>query len=140
MWVKLKEGQTVNAILDFSSVRSVVKHWTGKRSELCLGEGCPYCLSGIPRRWRYQARLIVEGETFQWEFGEEVMTVLSTIPHDINWARVTITRLGEGRNTKYQISPQTIAKAEGEQEGEELQQPLPIANNFIRGKYGHIIK
>jgi len=68
------------------------------------------------------------------------MTVLSTIPHDINWARVTITRLGEGRKTKYQISPQTTAKAEGEQEGEELQQPLPIANNFIRGKYGHIIK
>jgi len=136
MWVKLKEGQTVNAILDFSSVQSVAKHWTGKRSELCLGEGCPYCLSGIPRRWRYQARLIVEGETFQWEFGEEVMTVLSTIPHDINWARVTITRLGEGRKTKYQIASQSEAK----QESEEGQQPLPIVNKFTRGKYGHIVK
>ena len=136
MWVKLKEGQTVNAILDFSSVQSVAKHWTGKRSELCLGEGCPYCLSGIPRRWRYQARLIVEGETFFWEFGEEVMTVLSTIPHDINWARVTITRLGEGRKTKYQIASQSEAK----QESEEGQQPLPIVNKFTRGKYGHIVK
>ena len=136
MWVKLKEGQTVNAILDFSSVQSVAKHWTGKRSELCLGEGCPYCLSGIPRRWRYQARLIVEGETFQWEFGEEVMTTLSTIPHDINWARVIVTRLGEGRNTKYQIASQSEAK----QESEEGQQPLPIVNKFTRGKYGHIVK
>ena len=136
MWVKLKEGQTINAIIDFSSVQSVAKHWTGKRSELCLGEGCPYCLSGIPRRWRYQARLIVAGETFQWEFGEEVMTVLSTIPHDINWARVTITRLGEGRKTKYQIASQSEAK----QESEEGQQPLPIVNKFTRGKYGHIVK
>ena len=136
MWVKLKEGQTVNAIIDFSSVQSVAKHWTGKRSELCLGEGCHYCLSGIPRRWRYQARLIIAGETLFWEFGEEVMTVLSTIPHDINWARVTITRLGEGRKTKYQIASQSEAK----QESEEGQQPLPIVNKFTRGKYGHIVK
>lgn len=136
MWVKLKEGQTVNAILDFSSVQSVAKHWTGKRSELCLGEGCPYCLARIPKRWRYQARLIIEGETFQWEFGEEAMTVLSTIPHDINWARVTITRLGEGRNTRYQISAQSEAK----QEEKEQQQPLPPESSFTERKYGHIVK
>ena len=136
MWVKLKEGQTINAIIDFSSVQSVAKHWTGKRSELCLSKGCPYCLAGIPKRWRYQARLIVEGETLQWEFGEEVMTHLSTIPHNINWARITITRLGEGRKTKYQIASQSEAK----QESEEGQQPLPIVNKFTRGKYGHIVK
>jgi len=136
MWVKLKEGQTVNATIDFSSVQSVAKHWTGKRSELCLGEGCPYCLAGSPKRWRYQARLIVEGETFQWEFGEEAMTALSTIPHDINWARVTITRLGEGRNTRYQISAQSEAK----QEEKEQQQPLPPESSFIERKYGQIAK
>ena len=65
------------------------------------------------------------------------MTVLSTIPHDINWARVTITRLGEGRKTKYQIASQSEAKQESE---EGQQQPLPIVNKFTRGKYGHIVK
>jgi len=66
------------------------------------------------------------------------MTVLSTIPHDINWARVTITRLGEGRNTRYQISAQSEAK-QGEK---EQQQPLPVVNKntFIERKYGRIIK
>ena len=136
MWVKLKEGQTINAIIDFSSVQSVAKHWTGKRSELCLSKGCPYCLSGIPRRWRYQARLIIDGETSQWEFGEEVMTHLSTIPHNINWARITITRLGEGRHSSYQISSQSEAK----QEEKEQQQPLPPETSFVKRKYGHIVK
>lgn len=64
------------------------------------------------------------------------MTVLSTIPHDINWARITITRLGEGRSTSYQISPQSEAK----QEEKEQQQPLPPESSFIERKYGRIVK
>jgi len=64
------------------------------------------------------------------------MTALSTIPHDINWARVTITRLGEGRNTRYQISAQSEAK----QEEKEQQQPLPPESSFIERKYGQIAK
>jgi hypothetical protein len=64
------------------------------------------------------------------------MTDLSTIQHDINWARVTITRLGEGRNTRYQISAQSEAK----QEEKVQQQPLPPESSFTERKYGHIVK
>jgi len=64
------------------------------------------------------------------------MTELKAIPHDINWARTTITRLGEGRHTAYQIAPQSEAK----QEAEEQQEPLPIANKYTGGKYGHHVK
>ena len=137
MWLRMQEGETVSAIIDFSSIKTVPKHWTGQRSELCLGEGCPYCLSKNPRRWRYQARLVIDSQNVDWEFGEQVMRDLGSIPHDISYARITITRLGEGRKTAYQIAPQSEAKQESE---EQQQRPLPIANKFTRGKYGHLVK
>jgi len=136
MWLKLKQGETVNAVIDFSSVKSVAKHWTGSRSELCLGEGCPHCLAGIPKRWRYQATLIVDGQSLEWELGEQSMTDLNAIQHNTNWAHITITRLGEGRNTRHRILP----RAEAEHESEEQQQALPIVNKYTRGKYGHFVK
>lgn len=135
MWLKLKEGETVYAIIDFSSIKSVAKHWTGKRSELCLGQGCPHCLEGIPKRWRYQARLIVDRDSFNWEFGERVMTDLNDIPHETNWAHIAITRLGESRDTRYQISP-----SEAKPESEEVQQALPVTSKYTRGRYGHYVK
>ena len=104
MWLKLKEGETAQATLDFTSIKSVAKHWTGSRSELCLGQGCSHCLQGIPRRWRYQAMLLIDRATTNWEFGEQVMVELNNILHDTNWAHITITRLGVGRDTRYQIS------------------------------------
>jgi len=104
MWLKVKEGETIIATIDIESIKSVAKHWTGQRSELCLGEGCPHCLAGLPKRWRYQARLIVDRTPMQWEFGEQVRTDLQAIPHDTNWAYITITRTGEGSNTRYDIA------------------------------------
>jgi len=144
MWLRLKEGETVSATIDFSSIKSIAKHWTGQRSELCLGQGCSHCLAGIPKRWRYQARLIVDRDSFNWEFGEQVMAALNNIPHDTNWAHIAITRLGEGRNTTYQISAPSEAKPEVSRspelsEGEE-QQALPVINKYTRGRYGHCVK
>lgn len=105
MWLKLEQGDTINATIDLSSVESVAKHWTGRRSELCLGQGCAHCLAGNPKRWRYQATVIVEGETLQWEFGEESLRDLNRVPHEINWAHISITRTGEGRNTRHRVVP-----------------------------------
>jgi len=135
MWLKVQEGDTIQAVIDFSSIKTVAKHWTGQRSELCLAQGCPYCLAGNPKRWRYQAKLIIDGKPTDWEFGEQVMRDLSSIPHDQSYARITITRLGEGRKTAYQIAPQSEAK----QEAEEQQAPVPV-NKYIRGKYGHRVE
>ena len=105
MWLKIKEGETIIATIDFSSTKSVTKHWTGQRSELCLGSGCPHCLAHIPKRWRYQARLIVDGNPQDWEFGEQAMIELKAVPHETNLAHITITRLGDDRSTRYRVAP-----------------------------------
>lgn len=129
-WLKIKEGETITATIDFSSIKSVVKHWTGQRSELCLGEGCPHCQS-LPKRWRYHARLIVDNTPTSWEFGEQTMAELNTIPHDTNFAHITITRIGESRQTRYQLS------ARQDQPGAYDPRDAVLASNFLRRKYGH---
>ena len=65
------------------------------------------------------------------------MTDLHSIPHTTNWARVTITRLGDGRNTRIRVLPQS----EQQQENEEATgERIPIVNKYTRGKYGNSVK
>jgi|GEM_PF-6769399 len=61
------------------------------------------------------------------------MKDLSTISHPTNWGRIGITRIGEGRHTRYEISA-------GEMQQEQEQATLPIVNKFTRGKYGHCVR
>ena len=103
MWLRLKPGDTVHGAIDFSSVHPVAKHWTGQRSVPCLSNGCPYCAQGNPVRWRYQGKVIIKGTVHDWEFGEEVMCQLQGIYHQHHYAHVTITRYGEGRNSRYTV-------------------------------------
>ena len=139
MWLRLKQGETVNACISFSSVKSVAKHWTGSRSELCMGEGCPHCLKGIPRRWRYQATLIIGSDSVEWEFGEQSMGDVKDVPREHGWAHVSITRLGEGRSTRYRVSPQAdrIRQTGEAAEGREA---AHAASKYLRGKYGHLVR
>ena len=133
MWLKLKEGETVQATIDFTSIKSVAKHWTGSRSELCLGQGCRHCLNNIPKRWRYQVTLLIARVAVSWEVGEQAMVELNNISHDTNCAHITITRLGMGRDTRYQIS-------QSEAKPEEIQPALPVVNKYTRGKYGKLVR
>lgn len=103
-WLKVTEGESINATIDLSTIKSVPKHWTGQRSELCLGQGCPHCLAGLAKRWRYQARLLIDESPVNWEFGEQAMTDLKAVSHTSNFAHIIITRLGDSRNTRYQIT------------------------------------
>ena len=135
MWLKIKEGETIIATIDFASIKGVAKHWTGQRSELCLGKGCPHCLSGVPTRWRYQARLIIDGAPQNWEFGERVMTQLSDIPHNTNFAHVSVTRIGDSRSTDYRVSP-SEAKPESAAEHYDPEAAI-VTSDFLRRKYGH---
>ncbi len=125
-WLKINEGETVQATIDVSSIKAVAKHWTGQRSELCLGPGCPHC-PGNPKRWRYQVRLIVDTVPHSWEFGEQTMIELQQIPRDTPWASVTITRIGQGRQARNQIQ-----HAPAEQSSAETK--------YTRGKYGHLVQ
>ena len=138
MWLKIKEGETVNAVIDFSSVKAIAKHWTGQRSELCLGKGCPHCSSGIPKRWRYQARLIVDGVPHNWEFGEQTMIDLNAVPHTENLAHITITRLGEERSTRYQISSSEAKPADEEAATAPILTGQDIKNNFERWRNANV--
>ncbi len=63
------------------------------------------------------------------------MIELNSIHHTDNLAHISITRLGEGRTTRYQI-----LESEAKQESEEQQVALPIVNKYTRGKYGRYVK
>jgi len=139
-WLKISEGESITASIDFSSIKSVAKHWTGQRSELCLGEGCTHCLKGLEKRWRYQATLIVDRTPVQWEFGEQVHIALHAIPHDTNWAYITITRIGEGRNTIYDIASRLREEATRRLRPNYQEIVLQRTEELVRRNYGHILE
>lgn len=67
------------------------------------------------------------------------MIDINNIAHTENLAHITITRLGEGRTTRYQILPQSEAKQEGEAKPYDTRAAI-LASDFLRRKYGHIYK
>jgi hypothetical protein len=62
------------------------------------------------------------------------MIDLKALPHTETLVPITITRLGEERSTRYQIS-----QSEAKPESQEQQELLPVANKYTRGKYGHLV-
>jgi hypothetical protein len=85
------------------------------------------------------------------------MIDLKNIKHSANLAHITITRLGESRSTRYQISPQVsrspepklraggVASSEGEAKQEREAKPYDpraavLASDFLKERYGHIFK
>ena len=77
--------------------------------------------------------LLIDRVAVSWEVGEQAMVELNNISHDTNWAHITITRLGMGRDTRYQIS-------QSEAKPEEIQPALPVVNKYTRGKYGKLVR
>lgn len=68
------------------------------------------------------------------------MTQLNDIPHDTNFAHITITRIGDNRNTDYRVS-QSEARLESE---EGITAPIltgeDLRNNFERWKHANFIE
>jgi len=68
------------------------------------------------------------------------MTQLNDIPHDTNFAHISITRIGDSRNTDYRVSP-SEAKSESE---EGIATPIltgeDLRNNFERWKNADFIE
>lgn len=145
MWLKIKEGQSIQVTIDISTIKSVAKHWTGSRLEPCLGKGCPYCLKGLSRRWRYQMKLLVEKEEQDWEFGEESLKDIQQLAHDSNLIQVSITREGKGRNTRYRIVLEKSflnTKAGSEERAKHVSnvKKLHVINKYTTGRYGHCVR
>jgi hypothetical protein len=145
MWLRVSEGQLVQAAIDISTIKSVAKHWTGSRLEPCLGEGCPCCLRGLSRRWRYQVKLIVAEEEQDWEFGEESLKDIQRIAHDGNWIQVSIAREGRGKNTRYRVLSGKAdnngggGPAAGTKPGSSSK-GLRVVNKYTTGRYGHLVR
>ena len=64
------------------------------------------------------------------------MTQLSDIPHDTNFAHITITRIGDRRNTDYRVS---VSEAKPETAAAPVYDPEAaiMVSDFLRRKYGH---
>ena len=144
MWLRLKEDQTVEATLDIASIISVVKHWTGSRLEPCFGTGCPLCIRGIPRRWRYQIKLFIDNEEQFWEFGEEPMRYIQRMHHESSRVSVYISRIGKGQNTRYRIQ-QVVMRDERRNASQPgrltgISERKQGINKYTSGRYGHLVR
>jgi len=128
MWLKLEEGETVEVTV-MEPVQTVMKHWLEERnrSYLCQGEGCAHCKAGSQPRQRYQVTVIRDGASLRWEFGDEVRTQIASLRFEDGMAKATITRIGSGRKTRYQVFA-------------SLGVGSAVDDKYITGKYGHLVR
>jgi len=67
------------------------------------------------------------------------MTDMTAIQHETNWAHATITRLGEGRNTRIRVLQADVATTTV-----DVDTGAPVLervdNKYTRGKYGHKVQ
>lgn len=102
IWIVLEDRDIITVSLDFDNLATVEKHFIEARcrSFLCKGEKCDFCSQGIPKRIRHQAEILIAGDRYKWEFGEEVFASLLKLPAVEGWVKFTITRLGSGRKAR----------------------------------------
>jgi hypothetical protein len=62
------------------------------------------------------------------------MIQLNTVPHDTNFAHIIITRVGDSRNTRYQVS-RSEANLESAAQHYDSEAAV-LASDFLRRKYG----
>lgn len=98
-------GETLRLSLHRPSIKSVFKHWIAEKgySVICTGINCSYCQHTIPKRPRYNASILIDGEGFRWEFGDEVYLQLPESTNKHGWLNLKITRAGSARRTKYNV-------------------------------------
>jgi hypothetical protein len=67
------------------------------------------------------------------------MTEINNISHDSNLVHISITRLGQGRETRYRITNHDTNNDQHQPNDQDRVQ-VPAANKYTRGKYGHLVK
>jgi len=138
MWLTLKQGDTIHALIDPGSLQTCPKHWTGSRSEVCLGPACPHCAAGQKPKRRYQAKLLIDREPVDWEFGDETMASLSRLlTPDTTWVPIIITRTGVGRNTRIRATLDRAAAPGNATDHSTTSNPN---DKYVKGRYGHMVQ
>lgn len=105
-WLIIEERDSADLRLHKTSIVSVWKHFLESRGRSFLHNepDCPLCQDYGPPRLRYQAKVIIKGESLNWEFGEEAYQAIQEVDDLEGWVRIVVTRLGRGRRTTYQVS------------------------------------
>ncbi len=110
--------ETAVFLVKTGSLQELVKHYSRRERRLysCFGATCDFCMSGIPKRRRYQVNVIFHGNTWTWEFGKQVYRRVEELAGDDVEFMIVVTRIGEGRTTRYWIAraSQAILDAESE--------------------------
>lgn len=103
-WLVLEDRDIVKLSLDID-IQSVEKHFVDfrNRSFLHSGVNCEMCARGLPKRIRYVARCIYDGQSLKWEFGEDVYRKIKLYISDDPFVNLSVTRLGTGAGTDYKI-------------------------------------
>jgi hypothetical protein len=116
-WLIIPPQETVLLTVSMPTLRERVKHFSRQQHRLyaCLGQNCDFCMRGTPKRIRYQVRVTFNGQWWWWEFGKQVYKLIKDKSGDDDSVRLLITRIDEGRRTRYWIS----------RISEELQLPEP---------------
>lgn len=105
-WLIIPPQETVLLTLDLSSLQPVVKHFSRKEHRYyhCFGVMCDFCMSGTPKRRRYQVHVIFDGKVWAWEFGKQVFKLIKSLTGDDKEACLLVTRIDSGPNTRYWIT------------------------------------
>ena len=112
VFISLKDGEKIEGV--FKGEPHIFKqHWTNKKSILCEGKDCLLCLEGDTPKFRFKINLITldkEGfytpRIFEQGYGTYTeMKALHEGEYELDKTVVSITRRGEGTDTRYKILP-----------------------------------
>lgn len=120
-FLTLQEGDSVHMSLALKSITEIVKHFieARNRSYLCKGPDCDLCRQGLRQRYRYQAKIIIDGENLTWEFGEDIYKDIAKQPATAGFVNLKVTRLGLGTRTQYQIRSYEPGEEEYDEQGKK---------------------
>lgn len=117
-WLVIPPQETALFLVDMASLRELTKHYSRRERRLysCFGVQCDFCMSGIPKRRRYQVDVIFHGKKWTWEFGKQVCRRIKDLVGNEREVWLIVTRIGEGPSTRYWINlaSETIRNAESE--------------------------
>lgn len=137
-FLKLKDKESVRGVFrgdpyDFK------KHWTGTRSEVCLGQGCALCAAdpGKKPSFRFRINILVKDEKGAYvskifEQGWTVYLQLADLHkvYPLDKTVMRITRSGSGQNdTHYSILPEPRGDVTPQMEALFSKVPLQVLHH-----------
>ncbi len=68
------------------------------------------------------------------------MIEIQTLSHSDGMVEVAITRLGQGRTTRYQIAAQAKQSEAKQNQTKRSKAATPKKNKYTKGAYGHLVR